>query len=260
MPYPKDLKNGIFNFWDAIIEQSPSPDETGEKIYWDDIKDPPFSTKEPLDYKFMPEGYPKIETEMVEILSETATKTTQGGNQYRAILASEEGFIKVGKRYTVVFNDKTFTSIATQENPMEIARLEFDNDYLVVLNRNPTNDSEYVLMVGWNKELGETITLSIYEEQEIVKPLDPKFVGSSKNIYYVDDNNMLYKDEACTVGVTINDLMSVLNGCVVNNGSYQNVACVNHEAFLNGFQVLTINTIGSDEYYMSTDIEYAEEG
>ena len=46
MPYPKDLENGLFNFWDEIIKQSPDPSETGEKTYWSEIKNPPFGGSE----------------------------------------------------------------------------------------------------------------------------------------------------------------------------------------------------------------------
>lgn len=38
--------------------------------------------------------------------------------------------------------------------------------------------------ISWNPEFGETITLAIYEEQEVVQQIDPKFVGSGAvNLY-----------------------------------------------------------------------------
>ena len=71
----------------------------------------------------------------------------------------------------------------------------------------------YLDAVG--KDLGETITLAIYEEQEVVQPLDPKFVGASGGgaiFYNTGDgvNEYIYTDKNCTVKATKEDVVKVM--------------------------------------------------
>ena len=59
-------------------------------------------------------------------------------------------------------------------------------------------DPNVYLDINWSAELGETITLAIYEEKETVTPLDPKFVGGVSVYTYdsdeefIDDDSVLY--------------------------------------------------------------------
>ena len=79
----------------------------------------------------------------------------------------------------------------------------------------------------WNTELGETITLAIYEEQEVVTPLDPKFVDS---VLY-GDGLYLYHDKVFTKKVTKAELEKIATSHlkVVHDGVISTVLKIDGE-------------------------------
>ena len=137
---------------------------------------------QPLDYKFMPEGYPSVKTEIVEIVPEQSVTVTGEG----ALQIKEEYTLIAGNKYAVNFNGTTFT---------ETAVLSPDTGYeedsnIVYIGANfilGTNmDKPFGIMnhpamgryafVTDEKLYNSEIALSIVEEKEEVKPIDIKYL------------------------------------------------------------------------------------
>lgn len=143
-----------------------------------------------LDYKFMPAGYPKVETKMVEILPEQSVTVDDDGN----FSITGDFTLTADKEYTVLFNGKTYVEKAkTASEPAEIAGAvwlgfnpflgtDMDKPYLIM--KHPVMEKMAGTMDA--TVLGKTITLAIYGEQEVVKPMDSRFVGGADMVIRVD--------------------------------------------------------------------------
>lgn len=116
-----------------------------------------------------------VKTEMVEIVPEqSVTKSTSWEdvhqNEMRDLVIEVNG----DSNYLVKINDKDY-----------MCKSEFvggEDFYMIGDNETvPFSIEIYdnMSVVTWKQSLGETITLSIYEEREVVTPIDPKFVGAS---------------------------------------------------------------------------------
>jgi hypothetical protein len=107
------------------------------------------------------------ETKVVAIVPEQSIlgELNDQGKYYCAPLLIEGGFYKC----SVILNGVTYQ--------VEYNQGAFGN--AGILGGPPTSEPFvfYNSLIYWNAELGETITLAIYEEKEIVKPLDPKYTG-----------------------------------------------------------------------------------
>lgn len=186
---------------------------------------------EKIDYKFMPEGYPKVEKKMVEIVPEQSVKGAintglQGDKwlDYSAVL--NDLTIKENAEYKIVINGKEYfgkgqkVTIAAAGGETGIAIGSMD--YLKNSEETPLDNFEPnfaistcsgMTMASWGTSLGKTITLSISTEQEVVTPLAPKFVGA---VFYQQDEYdiYLYKDAEFTEKVTKAELDKVSSSLV----------------------------------------------
>lgn len=151
---------------------------------WNDLEDKPFGVK----------------TEMVEILPEqSVTKETDAGGYWRAYItkANANSVIKDGEEYTVVFNGES-ESFVVDDGEME----KIDNFLIEIYDDR--------ISVEWNKNFGETISLAIYEEQEVVEKLDPLFLPDSEggaSVIYADYySDTLYIDAELQTEATVNDV------------------------------------------------------
>ena len=144
-------------------------------------------------------------TEMVEIVPEqSVTQQGDAGDYWRAYIdkANANSVIKDDNEYTIVFNGKSEKMVVID------TEIEKNGNFLIEIDEDGIN-------IEWNKDLGETITLAIYEEQEVVQPLDPKFVGASGGgaiFYNTGDgvNEYIYTDKNCTVKATKEDVVKVM--------------------------------------------------
>ena len=138
------------------------------EVSWSDIKDPPFGTK----------------TEMVEIVPEQSVKGDNiefMPNVYMgSLMLSPAPMFIGGNKYTIILNSKTYIVIGTEYSMEEGESASYIGasssafeDFPFRIDVTLNDDS---LGVSWDKSLGETITLAIYEEKEVVKQLDPKFL------------------------------------------------------------------------------------
>lgn len=136
---------------------------------WNDLEDKPFYANK----------------EFVEVVPlQSVTKDDEDDDRYWHNI----GWLpEVGKQYRVLINGNEYIC-ATQEGEYETYN---DGGYAVWIG-NATiphyrlvpsdNTGEPFLIdsfwqaISWQKDLGETITIQVSEEKEVVKPLDPKYV------------------------------------------------------------------------------------
>lgn len=117
----------------------------------------------------------------------------------------------------------------------------------------------------WDADLGETITISISTEQEVVIPLDTKFVGGVEpTIFYVDtstasgptvnptheDGTPVTYEEAVSAGynVLIYDTSRNYMCRPIWSGISENVC--SHSFMNSSFNTVTVNSTGYDVYKM----------
>lgn len=122
-------------------------------------------------YNSLPFG---TKTEMVEILPEQSVTQNRGGEGFWLNDGSLNGFIPtVGANYRVVINNVEYRCTGKDQSMGDVKGSVIDcgkkfNIGYVGFNNSTT--------MTWDSSLGETITLAIYEEQEIVTPLPAKFM------------------------------------------------------------------------------------
>lgn len=160
----------------------------------------------PLDYKFMPEGYPKAEKKTIEIVPEQTLNGellkdgeieiyTNNGDIY------DIPELVIGKTYIAYFNGVKYELVARQGENSNIVVISTCENYRGASIWDLTEGFGYDYSAGsggvvWKSDFAdETITLAIYEEQEIVEPLDPKFVGG---VILYNDGYYLYHDKQLT--------------------------------------------------------------
>ena len=143
----------------------------GEPVSWNELADKPFG----------------IEVELVEILPEQSvtgvdessyTDENTGKKTYSKEFGNHinEDIIKfeIGKSYTVEINgEKTQVECVDDEEDGFVFNLDG-----VLLNYYMLSDSPitYRVLVEWFAEIGETITLAIYEEQQDIKLIDDNLI------------------------------------------------------------------------------------
>ena len=132
---------------------------------WDDLENKPFGVK----------------TEMVEIVPDTVVeKTRNNGTLYRNTTALVGFTPEENKIYIVKINDAVY-KVKCGRSSREL--ILGNSKKMGYSSPDSTSDPFGIVVyqgveIGWLSDvLGETITVAIYEEQEVVKPLDPKFVG-----------------------------------------------------------------------------------
>lgn len=147
-------------------------------------------------------------TEMVEIVSEQRVVGHSAGGDGSLFGASVIGtqLLVAGRTYTIVINGKQNEMTAEDDyGEVIISRSDFE-----IVNDSGTEVVDNQIGVGWSvADYGETITFAIYEKQEIVKQIDPKFVGGTL-FYSNPDDAILYKDEKFSEAVTNEDIRKLL--------------------------------------------------
>lgn len=137
-----------------------------------------------------------VKTEMVEIVPEQSVTGERNEE-----MTDDDGKMIVGfaiddlpecdipdnsnSKYTIIINGKQYTG--TAENG------EIFIPYLFYTDRGD--------WTWWSADFGETITLAIYEEQEVVKPLDPKFAGGATVYTHKANDDYLYHFDEKTITV-----------------------------------------------------------
>ncbi len=171
-----------------------------------------------------------VKTEMVEIVPEQRFKGRDeqlDETEYYVIPSQdyEIGYHTLipGIKYIIVINGVKYEGVCyseSEKNYVDItANVDMpavDNIILWVEERIEQRE----LNIGWHYSLGETITLAIYEEQEIVIPLDPKFVGGNMVLKVVSDGEGNYIWEQ---NYTFDDIYEhAINGQLVMHKCYVN--------------------------------------
>lgn len=231
MPYPKDLENGIFNFWDAVVNQSPAPEETGNKIYWSEIKDPPFSAT----------------TEIAEIMPETTINIVGGDCDIDASIE-----IIGGNSYTVKWNGTVYECVA---QAMSVGGEEY---YLIgntgFLDMDNTGEPFLICKIVTSEgAMAQVIvkdglsssvnTMSIVGVKETVKKIDKKYLpddiggSGSEPIIFTTMDFM-----SVTCNKTFEDCVTALNkfntNVVLSFGGQGFITCSTH----------TLNNYSGQEY------------
>lgn len=119
---------------------------------------------EKIDYKFMPEGYPKVEKKIVEIVPEqSVTGTKVSDTRYKTTWDAID--FSMDKNYKVVVNGETYP-VAVGESIKGTSLNDYDDSFTIISNGE----------IAWNSEYGGTVTFAIYEYIEYVKQIDTKFI------------------------------------------------------------------------------------
>lgn len=153
----------------------------------------------PISYEFMPEGYPKVKTGMVEVFAE---QNLTGNSRGEGIVGSSSEwdgrfnvYLKQDTKYIVKVNGKDyiFDSTESDEDAGDIfvglgapwidgeERYDFTQYPFRIDTGYESNESWTDIM--WAPELpaenptGNPITLQIFEEQKIITPINSKFAG-----------------------------------------------------------------------------------
>lgn len=118
-----------------------------------------------------------MDCEMVEILPEQGVTGNDADGVYLASIG--DGFsIKDNTKYIVKINGAPYTSITFMDGGQSpiLGQLFYDNSANEPYEIINSLVGRTELSITWSASLGETITLAIYEEQEVVKPFDYKFM------------------------------------------------------------------------------------
>lgn len=163
-----------------------------------------------LPYEAMPAGYPGTKTEMVEIVPEqSVTKTSSWDDVHQNEMRDFVIDVNGDSNYLVKINGNDYKCKAEFVGDEDIYMIG-DNETV------PFSIEIYddMAVVMWKQSLGETITLAICEEQEVVKPIDSKF-GGTIALYSVNfDKNYLFKDKDGNEKITKAELLPLIeNGC-----------------------------------------------
>lgn len=111
-----------------------------------------------------------VTKEVVEIVPEQMITAQRNMNTYWNGVIPNTGITEVNKEYIVVINETTYKCVT------------FDGGSGVIcIGDNSLIDYPFFLScMGtsslWLKELGQTFNFAIYEEQEIVKPIDISYI------------------------------------------------------------------------------------
>ena len=126
-------------------------------------------------YNNLPFG---TKTEMVEILPEQSVRGSliaPANMVYTDKIDTSIAFTE-GKNYKIVFNGIEYNFVAKSDgSKIYVAEINNLTNYPFFI-ANYTKYEFVQFQVSWSRDLGETITLAIYEEQEVVKQLDVKYL------------------------------------------------------------------------------------
>lgn len=160
---------------------------------WNDLEDKPFSAT----------------TEMVEILPEQSVTGGLEGDIYGSTFADE---IKAGVRYDTIINGTKYTDVGKTVTVESMTGSYIGNLSLAPFFAEDVSDTgePFVVVTAggegsiiWGEELGETIALAIYEVQEVVEKLDPKFLPEELVIVHEE------RERTVTCNMTLYDFIQL---------------------------------------------------
>ena len=171
-----------------------------------------------IDYKWMPKGYPKLETKMVEVMAGQmpGAQTAPEEENYCFGLSdtNELGFIfKLGVKYIVTINGERYETISymgkrhnSSSEYVMLGDIDMpDNMPFVILADAPNEHCD--VMYGWRARFGEDAEFSISEKQETITPMDPRFVGGGALTVIFDDKTISSGDDsAITCNVSVEEI------------------------------------------------------
>lgn len=241
-------------------------------------ENPPFGTK----------------TEMVEIVPEqrvTSQSTNEDTGVVMASTSSREALppirLKENTKYIVKFNGVEYIC-----NSKAINYPEYNGSEVFIGADNTGNPDDFTVCpfilvttyvggefnnatLAWlgvppaEKPLGETITLAIYEEQEVVKQLDPKFVGGASAggsgvetvfVHFIANDDL----DKATTNTTIDEVFEMVqNGKNVvavvkypnNSVWYYPLSHIDFDGYMVEF---TTSSIGIDNYIQLDTLRYSK--
>lgn len=206
----------------------------------------------PLKYSDMPEGYPKVERRIVEIVPEQSVAGEHIENHCGILYSGEMNISLNGntENLVVVINGVKYNATVTVQSSPFGDLYYIGNDYL--LNEDSVDTKEPFILCSssdgfradWRTELGETITLAIYEEQESVKPLDPKF-GGGVNIIRAVENGIYLNDEF--IGCTVDKVVEETNEYIEFYDVGVNLKKFTKDVLLNSYVYVAVS--GKDNFY-----------
>ena len=125
---------------------------------WEEIPDKPFGTK----------------TEMVEIVAKKKVENflTSDNKSFTTIIASNVS-LEIGKTYKVLFNDKEYIAECYDDSGYKTIGTPYGAEYTDYPFNICANGNTLEMIKG----TGDDCTFALYEVQETVKQLDPKFIG-----------------------------------------------------------------------------------
>ena len=129
-----------------------------------------------LGYEFMPLDYPAVLKEYVEIMPKAVIKfeeTGLNGSVYSNSTIINEGLLSEDKAYRITFNgEKYICQSQVWRGSAFLGNLE-------ILTGTDGNDLPFAIlgnMLSWKVELGEEVNLQIEEINNIIRPIDKKFI------------------------------------------------------------------------------------
>lgn len=129
-----------------------------------------------LGYEFMPLDYPAVLKEYVEIMPKAVIRfeeTGLNGSVYSNSTIINEGLLSEDKAYRITFNgEKYICQSQVWRGSAFLGNLE-------ILTGTDGNDLPFAIlgnMLNWKVELGEEVNLQIEEINNIIRPIDKKFI------------------------------------------------------------------------------------
>ena len=163
----------------------------------------------PIDYKWMPKGYPKLETKIIDTLPK-CTLTGQLGEGPWEVYSHEGTYrcpyfvIKPNTDYIVEINGAKYEVTSDGDGSGSGLMVSTPDDFIATIVYDAINDFSGM---WWNYDFGPEIEIHIYEKEEIVTPMDPRFVGGGALTVIFDDRTASSGDDsAITCNVSVEEI------------------------------------------------------
>lgn len=190
----------------------------------------------PIDYKYMPEGYPKAETKRFEMPERSLTSEEQGNGFMSAYLSkTADAPAALRNTYIVYFNGTPYeTKIHYDGWEYIIGNLHHWYPDVATDTGEPflIADSGSCYYVVWREDYGETISIGISGEYEQIKLLDP-FFGGRVSLRYNEcegDANDVIRKTFDGEDFTIGDYTEYLNRVGYNADIFVSITNSNYNS------------------------------
>lgn len=132
-----------------------------------------------IDYEFMPEGYPRVKTKVVELVPvDDFTATDIGEFENGVTISAVPIDLKIDTKYIVTINGVDYEGECVDTGDGSAIDIEESGKWIFWA----FTDGD-IFEVSWNSEFGETINLGLSEVKEFVTPMDPRFVGGGGTVF-----------------------------------------------------------------------------